>query len=167
MNRLKDTKVLVGIIIALVVINIATLSFIWFAQPRTVKKKLSDEQGHRVERFLQRKLDLTERQSQLFREARHNHFRATKDQVETIRRDRKNLMKLLAQDTHSAEVEELMSKISRTQIELERASFEHMQQLRSFCNEDQRPQFDSLVYNIVDRLGHSRERMKRRHRKKH
>lgn len=167
MNRLKNTKVLIGIIIALVVINIATISFFWLVRPMPFEKNHGDQSDHRVEHFLQKRLDLTKDQSRSFREERHNHFMATKDLVKGIRKDRKRLMKLLAQDPNSAEVEQLISKISSTQLELEWASFKHMQKLRGFCNEAQRPKFDSLVYKIVDRLGHSRERMKKRHRKRH
>lgn len=167
MNRLKNTKVLVGIIIFLMLVNIATLSFLWFTRPTAKKERSDHKKTPDVERFLKRKLNLSDDQTRLFQEARDDHFAATQHLVKAMQKDRKELMKLLAQKPDSAEVNHLIRKMSRTQMDLERASFEHMQRLRSYCTEKQQPKFDSVMFNTVDRLGHHREKKRRRHRRTH
>ncbi|TRX57748.1 periplasmic heavy metal sensor [Fulvivirga sp. M361] len=162
--RKINNKRWVFTVAVLIVINLITLSFLWFS--RSIKKdhvNLSDE--FRVERYLRKELNLNEEQIRFFKGARREHFKSIQTLTQDMHSARVALTRLLAEEPDTAAVEELIRAVVTKQAELERYNFQHLRKLRSVCNEVQKPKFDSVMLKVVNRmqrLRHARHKRKKR-----
>jgi len=153
---MNKQKILTIAVVILVVMNIATLSFIWISENsehhHRKKKKRPD-----VERYLSRKLDLSAEQAEAFKTAREKHFEHTDDLMRSLRDDRQMLSQMLS-NTDTARQNEMMLRIAEKNAELERLNFIHLQNLRSICTVEQKQKFDSVIFKVIDKGAGYRKR---------
>ncbi len=163
---MTNQKTLLVTVILLVIINLATLSFMWFTRrdsPRLRKFK-SDR---RSEMIFERRLKLTEEQVEAFRKAREEHFALTTPLLETIHTNSVKLNDANSFQLEDSEVEQLTTSIGEATAQLEKYKFMHIQELRSICNEKQKKEFDAILNKVLERGPLPKMRKRRRHNRRH
>ncbi len=161
---MKTNKILVILVIVLIIVNIATISFFWL-KDSPHKKRMHANGPPKVERFLKRKLNLSEKQLRLFREARKVHFQESRKLMNDMKGYRKQL--LFASGTDDLAVaDSLFLRLSAAQSDFERLNFEHMKTLRGYCDQNQQIAFDSVMTSMFDHLSNPERRRLRKQRSK-
>jgi hypothetical protein len=160
MNKQKTLTIAVVI---LVMMNIATLSFIWISENPEHQHRRKKSRPN-VERYLTHKLDLTTAQAAAFKTARGKHFEQTHDLMRSLRDDRQLLSQMLSH-VDTTKQGEVMQRISEKNTELERLNFIHLQNLRLLCTDEQKQKFDSIIFKVIDK-GAGNRKGKRRHNNK-
>ncbi|MEL7002776.1 MAG: periplasmic heavy metal sensor [Bacteroidota bacterium] len=152
-------NILVATVIVLVVINLATLSFLWFTRQESTPGRRIGHPG-KSEMILERRLKLNEHQLEAFKEARNEHFDLTSPIIESIHQNRLKINSAIPDNLTSDEIDSLADKVGMLTAQLEKYNFTHLQQLRAICDEKQREKFDVLTKKIFERG--PRMRMKKR-----
>lgn len=154
---MNKQRILTIAVVILVIMNIATLSFIWISEnpehQHRKKKKRPD-----VERYLTRKLNLSAEQAEAFKIARGKHFEHTDDLMRSLRDDRQMLSQMLS-NSDTTEQNELMLAIAEKNAKLEKLNFIHLQNLRGICTAEQKQKFDSVIFKVIDKgAGYRKEK---------
>jgi hypothetical protein len=141
MDILKKQKLTNILIIVLVVINIASLSFIWFRElnhPQLPPPPASPNREN-VNRFLDRELDLNAVQEKKFGEIRKEHFEATRLFENKISGFKKQLLsESFNQSPDMQKISVLTDSIGSAQKSYEMFLSGHFQKLAAICTPDQR-----------------------------
>lgn len=158
-------KILIATIVILVVINLATLSFMWFSKSGGSKRYRTDSRN-RTEMILERRLKLSEDQVEAFREAREEHFKETTPIMESIHANRVKFNNTNSYELEENEIKLLADSIGVLTAQLERYNFEHMQELRAICNENQKKRFDAITKKMFEHGARPKIRAKRRNKRR-
>ncbi|MEO0552322.1 MAG: hypothetical protein AAF149_03910 [Bacteroidota bacterium] len=160
---MKANKILVILVIVLVLINIGTLSFFLLGNTPKHWEKKRDKRPQ-IERFLKKRLRLTDDQLKLFEAARNKHFDQSRELVTEIQGYHKRLIQSGSDDEY---VDSLLTMLSLVQQKLERLNYEHLKTLKSYCNEDQQNAFDSVIVTMFEFQSdpHRKRLRKKRHNK--
>lgn len=158
--KTKYRWALTGFLVMLV-LNIAVITGIWILRPGGGPPFREGQSQFRVQRFIERELNLTEDQKNRFRELRRDHIRDTRTYFKDIRMARGELFEALSDDASDASVDSLTTVIGRKQQELEQAFYDHFSKLRSICDEEQKAKFDRIILRMMQRVDPSRQ-MERR-----
>jgi hypothetical protein len=145
---MKKNKILIGIIIVLVVLNITSLSFLWLGRGG----QEHDNKPPKIERFLGRRLQLTDKQIQAFRGERKNHFSTSESLIASLTKARI----ALTLNSESTIKDSLLQVVVSKNEQLEALNLEHFQKLRSICNDQQKIKFDSLMVEMLIKGDHKR-----------
>lgn len=146
--KMNKTKLLTGLVIIMVVINLLLLSFLWVSRPEDRITHRSRNKHQRVENYLSRQLELTNDQTKAFEEQRKEHFKATRAIFKDIQRDKKKMIEMLSSGADSISIERVLTDINKKNKKLERLNFWHIKKLRDICSEDQKKKFDKIIYKI-------------------
>ena len=118
------------IIAILVLLNIATLASMWLFPPRPPH--------HRIERFLQKELNLTNEQKEQFKSLKDQHLAVTKTYHEELQKNKKQLFETLSKTpTDSVLIDNILEKDGKIHALLEKALVEHFTDLKGICSEEQ------------------------------
>jgi Spy/CpxP family protein refolding chaperone len=145
------------VIIALLLLNSATLAFMWFAKDGEPKGD-----GHRPPRpdqLIKERLALDDAQSMQFDGFKHEHHSAMVDlQIESSDLHQTLFALLKAPVIDTASRDSIITQIQELSRQKELITFEHFRQVRSILNDDQQTKFDAFVEEISRRiLGPHRE----------
>jgi Spy/CpxP family protein refolding chaperone len=146
----------VGFILMLL-LNVGILVAIWAIRPPFDYR--SGERRDRVQRFMDRQLNLSEAQQQTFQELRRHHFRERRKISSNIHELRSRYFSLFTEsrsDSVNVELDSLAKQIGRQQARLEKEMFEHLSGLREVLDEDQKKRFARMVEKIFRRWEHNR-----------
>jgi hypothetical protein len=144
--KIKSLYILVGV---LLLINIATLGFIWYT---TIKIKT--EQEMRPPRpdnkgsFLADELGFTGEQLNKFDTLRKEHHQ----RVQKIIREAKELKDQLfdcIKTEDDAKAKEFAGKLSENNKAMELLTYEHFKEVRKICKEEQKVKFDRILIELV------------------
>jgi Spy/CpxP family protein refolding chaperone len=155
MNFLTKNRLAVISIIILVILNLFTLSALWFQRFGENHKPPPhhfemNKQGN-GEEFLENELELTEEQAKQFEELRLKHFEKTKILMDEIHRYKKEITDELFSSTPDTNKVNLLSEeIGKNEAELERLSFSHFMKLKSVCQPEQKEKFERLFHVIFE-----------------
>jgi len=145
---MKNNKVLIGVIIVLVILNLISLSFVWSGGNHHEDKK-----SPRVERYLGKRLKLNEDQVSFFKKSRKGHFERSSNLMVEIAGLRSQLARQIENDASDS----LLNSIASKYKELEKLNHEHFRRLRSICDDQQKVKFDSMLFDLA-RKGELRRR---------
>jgi protein CpxP len=142
-------RFLIGSVVILLLLNAGTLIYLLTSkQPG----KMSPP-GEGASNFIIEQLKLDAQQQQLFLELRHQH----QEIIQRIQeQDRKlhdayfNLLKTDNPDRVKADSISLL--IAKQRASIEAATFDHFQQLRNLCRDDQKKLFDATIDEIMKRM---------------
>jgi len=140
---MDNTKFFKIVILVLLLINIATLTFMWSTsqRPQNLQPRPPD-----VGEFLTQKLQLTEAQQKQFEALKQAHH----EKVETLRENNKKLhndfFDLLKQpNIDTTTINMAADAIMMNQKAIEMATFYHFEEVRSICTPDQQKMFDEVI----------------------
>lgn len=137
---MRNNKVLIGVIIILVILNVISLSFIWRGGNHH-----DDHRPPKVEKYLGKRLHLNEEQVTFFKKSRKEHFVKKGDLMAEIA----SLRSQLAQQIEKEASDSLLNLIASNYKELEMLNHEHFRRLRSICDDEQKLKFDSLLFDLA------------------
>ncbi|MFH5884131.1 periplasmic heavy metal sensor [Halalkalibaculum sp. DA3122] len=138
---------LAGFII-LLLLNIGTLATVWMIRPPQQTSILNDERPRRVQRFLERELELNQQQRTQIQQLRQQHMQRIRSVMEDVRKNRAVYFNILqTADTLEArgQIDSLARRIGHAHAELERANYDHFRKIRQILNENQRSRFDRIL----------------------
>jgi Spy/CpxP family protein refolding chaperone len=151
MDYFSKNKISLWIIAILVLMNLFTLSTIWFKDIR-LPFAPPPETGHRREglRILEKELNLSVEQITLFKEIRKQHFDKRKRLQEEVHTLRGELMdELFKPEPDTVAIKMLAVQIGAKETEKEQCMFEHFMELKSACTPEQQGKFESLMKKVL------------------
>ena len=160
MDYFTKNKMLFWCVIILVILNVVTLSSFWMGKsgPAMQKRPGGQRDGQKI---MTEKLQLSDQQAQEFEQIRNEHFMRTRrlqDDMHKIRLDM--LDETFELEPDDLQIEKLLSELGEMQNQFEKNLFQHFQELKDACNEQQREQLQLMLRNLIDstRPGKSRGR---------
>ena len=131
---------------ALLLINLSTLAFFWFAGPPRPKGGPG--------KYLVETLQLDEQQQIAYTKIREEHQQKAREYQQESNARHKRLFDLLATPVvDSVRMFEIADSISIRQKAMELYTFEHFRALRAICRPDQQQKFDSIIGEAVKQMG--------------
>jgi hypothetical protein len=150
MDILAKQKFTNVLIIALVIINIGCLSFIWFNKPGS-SIALPPPDRKNVDRFLDKELGLNSDQENKFNEFRREHFETTiKFQNKIGRFKREILAESFNQKPDMQKIAIMTDSIGSLQKGYETFLSEHFQKLASVCTPEQREKLKDIFLSSFE-----------------
>ena len=145
MNKLRFLSITV---VLLLLLNVGTLVYLFMSQ------KTKDEQvgppGRAAADFIIQQLKLNDQQQQQFAALRRQHQDITRQVQNEDRRLHDEYFGLLKTDNpDKIKADSISLLIAKQRSLVEAATFDHFQQLRKLCNDDQKKLFDSVIDEVL------------------
>lgn len=147
MDFLSKQKYTNLLIIILVVMNVASLSFIWYKQlkPPPAPPAPPPPGREHVNNFLESELNLTPAQQKQFTEIRKEHAEKTRPMKQKMDRLRRQILQESFSDKPDTEkINLLAEKIGETQKNYERFLSEHFRNLNAACSAEQKEKLKKI-----------------------
>ena len=143
------SKILVLIIVALLISNIALLGFMFFGKKGNPKPP---ERGKSFSDYFEKQLGFTPEQSAKFQQLRDQHFENLKPILKEVRNAKDSLFSIMRlPDVPDSILENAAENLAQKEKALELQSFRHFRKVRELCTDEQKPKFDSLISRIINR----------------
>ena len=147
---MKTNKLLVFSTVALLIINVVLVYFLWTSKKRHPKSKRGGDRGD----WVVKELNLDDRQKEEHKKIKDAHFATLKPIFDSITSARKNLYGLINDSTvNDSAVSEYTRIIGEQHALVSRYTFDHFKQLRAICNPAQQMKLDTIVQKIVQDMG--------------
>ncbi|OEK05752.1 Spy/CpxP family protein refolding chaperone [Roseivirga misakiensis] len=144
MNRLKTNKYIGGVVIALAILNVVLLSFLWVGHQEIQKTR--PENGLKV---LEERLNLTDEQKEQVKSLRDVHFEEIQKFRRASQEARQELHNLWGSDHSQDKVDVLTKRLGELQVSQEKATYDHFAQIRALCSPEQQATFDKLIKDVL------------------
>jgi len=135
-------------IIVLLLVNIATLCFMWVSHNRHGGAHLPPPHhgrgGPNAFEFLVHELKLDESQVKQFEEMRNQHHKNVQDVQEKSHDMHHRFFDLLAKNDSTSAVQ-LADSMAQYQKQIELLTFNHFMKVRAICKPDQQKKFDEVI----------------------
>jgi len=158
MDFFQKPKILTIVIIGLLVLNFATLAFLWFRRPADIHPQfirqhmMGQMQGPRG--FLEGQLNFSEKQKDEAMKLREEHMKTMMTIQDSIHMLKDNLFDLIAvTPTDTPRVNALVQSIGDEQKKIELATFYHFQKIRALCDDSQKQKFDRIMKEVGNNIG--------------
>jgi hypothetical protein len=145
---MKNNKILIISIIALVLINIVTIAFVLTKNEERIRRGGNPE---RRQKMIEKRLELTPKQTQQFRAAHSEHDNWVENNAKTTFNLRKQLYHAAnANDTIKMKI--LSDSLGQLQAKKEMATVAHFAALRKICNTKQQQKMDKMLLRQMERM---------------
>ncbi len=172
MNTQTKKHLITGLIIFLVVVNIAALSTIIYrnqTQPKPLDddyiqfRQRVDEQG--MYRFFRDELQLTPEQFDRFREINEKNRQQSREIARRMHSKRLEMVEEISKENpDNKKLDQIASEIGSLHYELKRNTYHHFLDLKELCNKEQQEQLQHLFIRMIDDQGFDkRSRRMNRH----
>lgn len=149
---MERSKFLTIIIIALLVLNLGTLAYLFMQNRRPPGPPIRQEGGPSA--FIIDKLKLDDKQEQAFIVLRDFHRHNMRQKQDSVRMLKETYYKGLETDTPDmAKAAEIETQILQKQKEMDELTFDHFARVRQLCNPDQKQLFDEFIGDILRSMG--------------
>lgn len=145
-------KVLSLLVLVLLVTNILLLVFFVWKKP-SPKQVINKSRGD-VMQILEKEVGFDEKQMEQYKKLKDQHWDKIKPYFGEMRNARNNFYNLLnlASVSDSA-ISSAADSIAAKQKLIDLQTFRHFQQVKAICTPEQQPKFDSLVQQVIKRMG--------------
>lgn len=157
MTDAKKYKLALGGFVVMVILNAAVLISMWVMKPPHLPRRHPGNTQARVQRFLQRQLNLNPQQQKAFHQLRRKQIDRSRKLIRDIQQKRGQLVTLLKSNeapNRQTQADSLIALIGNDQTRLEHDVFTHFVQLRQLCNPRQKKKFDQIIEHVLRRYGH-------------
>ncbi|MEE4198369.1 MAG: periplasmic heavy metal sensor [Bacteroidales bacterium] len=161
MNTVTKKHLIIGLIIFLVVVNIAALSTILYRNrnlPQPVDqdyiqfRQRVEEQG--MYRFFRDELQLTPEQFNRFREMNEKNRTASRRIARELHIQRVAMVEEISKENPDpGKLDSIAHEIGKLHYELKRNTFEHFLALKAICNEEQQEKLQHMYMRMIDDQG--------------
>jgi hypothetical protein len=153
MNHGAKNKVLTWLVVLLVIANIVTITFFWLGRGKLLPNRKGTPQEFLVKEL---KLDAGQQATfEVLRTAHHDSAMILREEVSQAKESFFNLLKQ-ASVTDSMKLA-AANKVSVITQKLDLLTWNHFQQLRAICNAQQQQQFDKIIQQVIDMIGHPQQ----------
>lgn len=155
MNYFDKPKIMGLLVIALLVLNFGTLSFMFLHKPphpgpEMHRDGLPPMHDERPGEFLIRELNLNQNQLADFIKLRDEHQKALKQVLEDTKKNKDDLFNMLSSpQVDSAKLNQLTDNIAKAQKQIELAAFDHFKKVRALCDDNQKKKFDEIIGEVL------------------
>ena len=150
MDYIKKNKLLLAIIGILVVLNIATVSFIMLAPMRFGQPPKGDP----VQRFIEQELNLSADQNNKIADLREEFIKNGKYGPAADADAKRALFDLLKNPNVSEEdIRQRATGIGQLETDRSLAIYRHFRMIRALCTPEQQRKFDSFISDVLMRMG--------------
>jgi hypothetical protein len=147
---MKNNKILVVLVIALILINCTLLAFWWF---KAYPIRKHSEQGTAFE-YLSNELKLTPAQKSQYEKMRNAHIYFADSVNAETRMKRDSFFDHIKDHSVKPEViNGLEKKISVNQEKMDTSTFYHFRRFRAILNADQQKKFDQVIRDVLHTMG--------------
>ena len=140
MNR--QTKWLIGLVTALVVVNVVLLAILWLKHDNNTQLPRRDAKN-----YLVKNLSLNKEQEHSFDSLRKDHFERMRNYQEAMRHLKDDFFNRLSQP--NSKPDSIGKQIGELQTKIDLETFGHFSKLRSILNEDQQKKFDNIIQDVL------------------
>ena len=151
MDIFSQNKLLVRVVFILIIINLISLSYVWFHDRRPNQPYQNRQEKENGVRLLRKQLQLTDEQANEFIRIR-NDFSKKEEALSSLvkaRRDSMNL-EMFNEITDTIRLHKLAKQLATDEYQLELYRIEQSQQLKSICTKEQLTNFRNLVRDMRD-----------------
>ncbi len=150
---IAKNKVLLIIVGVLLVVNLGVLLlFLNVKQPGNRRDGIRGRQG--MSEVLEKKAGFSKQQLKAYQELREQHWKKLKPLLADLRNAKDSFYKLLYQPQVADSVlSRAADEIGSRQKAIDLQTFRHFQQVRGLCDDSQRPKLDSLIHQVVTKMG--------------
>jgi hypothetical protein len=150
MELLSDKKFLWIIILALLILNLASLATIWVREWGERDSRISESRPPIArDHFLKKRLNFSPEQQVEFDTLLSKHRSQLELKADEIRSLRKELMSMMRNQEFSQESEEIVHMIGQKQSELELLNYNHFEDVMAICNDKQKQVFIETLKRVV------------------
>lgn len=146
-NNGQKNKMLIIIIAILLLANIGLLFFAFWPKKRSQHGKDRDS----ISYALENKIGFSEEQMNNYEGLKDAHKQKMKPLLEALRTSKENFYNLLQQTHSDSVVANALTEIGSRQEAVDSQIYIHFRDIRSMCNPQQIPGFDSLVKKLVQK----------------
>ena len=160
MTNSTNNRWLTIVTLFLLTANMVTLALLWTHHRGNDKgdDKLPPPNGQ-VFQFITNELKLDSLQQQAYSKLREEHQAGLRPIQDSIRKTKDAFFALLQQpNVDDATLQAAAKKTSDTEQQLEMLTFRHFQKLRAICNADQQKKFDTIIQDVLRRMGPGKNR---------
>lgn len=158
METISKNKLLFTIIVILVLINISTLSLVWYGRfkqppfPPPPPPMMEPRDGPPPEgkAFLKEQLKLTDAQMEAIDKIREAHI----SQIRKIKEDMKGLkdklfsnLKNPGADTNT--IRDITNQIGNIEARVDIITFDNFREVRKICTDEQKKKFDEIILDVM------------------
>ncbi len=158
---MSEARFLKFIIVALLLLNLGTLAFLWTAEPHhgPPRGRPPEERGgggrESTAEYLRRNLQLSDAQEERYHLMREAHHAAVMRIRTQMAGEKQALYGLLHQtDTTGAAAHGavLIDRIVSGQRQIEGITYAHFRELRALCTPAQQQKFDAIIADALERM---------------
>jgi Spy/CpxP family protein refolding chaperone len=144
--KIKSLYIIVGL---LLMINVATLGFIWYTSFKLrVEPPLNPPRQDSSNSFLADELGFTGEQSQKFEALKKEHRQGVQNIMQQTKELKDQLFECI-KTGDDAKAKELAEKLSENNKAMELLTYEHFKEVRKICNDEQKVKFDKILIELV------------------
>ena len=149
----------------LLLFNVSTLSLLWYKEinksPRPVRGPSGAnalDNRERIQRFIERELDLSREQAREFRKLHSAYLQQSKVLRNEIRDLKRNQLQIemFESKADTLKISQAARLIADKQFEFEKQTFLHFQELKALIGEDQEESLKALLDEVFMKQGNNR-----------
>ncbi|MBP9095509.1 MAG: Spy/CpxP family protein refolding chaperone [Ignavibacteria bacterium] len=160
METISKNKLLFTIILVLILINVGTLSFMWYGRfkgphpPPPPPPPPGDERQHgpppEAKMYLKEQLKLTDSQMEAIDKIRDSHIsQIHKLREETHELKDKLFSNLSNPDIDSNKLKEITTQIGNNEARVDLIAFDNFREVRKLCTDEQKKKFDEIILDVM------------------
>lgn len=150
-NRPKNTKALLIIIIVLVAANIAGLVF-FLMNKQPGHRNYSAERKSAMVVYLKNDIGFTTQQLLEYDSIAAHHRREIQPMFDMMKKEKEKRLRYIAQfEFADTAIATAVDKTISNQQVVETKMLMHLKDIRNICNEEQRAKFDTSIYKVFSR----------------
>ena len=136
------------VIIALLIINVSIVSFLWINRPPHFHQGPPPRQD--VFAYLTRELQMDENQTQQYAQLRDEHHEAIEQLQQNEHHLREHFFALISKTpVDSLAIKTISDSIASTQEQIELVTFYHFQKVRAILKPNQQKHFDEIIQQTL------------------
>ena len=158
MSSRSKNRILIFIVAALLISNIAMLVFFLYNNPKGPERNEGNRKpGYGMAETLKKDAGFDAEQIKSFEQLREQHWQKIKPMFQDLQNTKSSFYQLVRDSTASDSVINAAAvMIGEKQKTIDLQIFQHFRQTRNLCRPDQKPKFDSLYQGIVRRMSGQR-----------
>lgn len=155
MNNSTNNRWLSVITLFLLTANIVTLALLWTNKKNEKEQViLQPKPGGQVFEFITHELNLDSAQQIAYEKMREAHQAGVRPLQDSIRKAKNTFFDLLADEkVADPMIQEFSKRIAELEQQRDVLTFKHFQKLRAICNKEQQTKFDSIIQEVLRRMG--------------
>ncbi|MDX2245682.1 MAG: periplasmic heavy metal sensor [Bacteroidia bacterium] len=150
MKKMENSRWAAGVIVLLIVLNMVTLSYLFFQSPARPFEGERMGKNDPVYIFFRDEIGFDEAQMATFEQMRAENRLEMRQHHQTMRKLKNSFFGLLA-TAESATADSLAGEIGQLHTRIDMTVFKHFSGLREICNEEQKIRFDQLIEDLLHR----------------